>query len=158
MPQRRIDWYFPRQSLTSPPPSGASFLDLPYPLRRRIYLLTGLVRFCPINFNQEGLNLYKYRGKHSLKNACFYKVRKFYDRDFGKDFIYSCSCTPLPISLLYVSRIISDEVSSILYSQNKFTISQSDSWGLQPLRNLSSKALKLLKIPHNTLEQLLMCL
>ena len=92
------------------------------------------------------------------KNACFYKVRKFYGRDFGKDFIYSCSCTPLPISLLYVSRIISDEVSSILYSQNKFTISQSDSWGLQPLRNLSSKALKLLKIPHNTLEQLLMCL
>ena len=59
----------PRQSLPSPPPSGTSFLDLPYPLRRRIYLLTGLVRFCPINFNQEGLNLYKYRGKHSLKKC-----------------------------------------------------------------------------------------
>lgn len=145
MPQRRIDWYFPRQSLPSPPLSGTSFLDLPYPLRRRIYLLTGLVRFCPINFNQEGLNFYKYCGKHSLKNACFYKARKFYGRGFGKDFIYSCSCTPLPIPLLYVSRIISDEVSSILYSQNKFTISQSDSWGLRPLRNLSSKALKLLK-------------
>lgn len=144
MLQRRIDWYFPRQSLPSPP-SGTSFLDLPYPLRRRIYLLAGLVRFCPINFNQEGLNFYKYRGKHSLKNACFYKARQFYGRDFGEDFIYSCSCTPLPISLLYVSRVISDEVSSILYSQNKFTISRSDSWGLRPLRNLSSKALQLLQ-------------
>ena len=60
-----ISWYFPRQSLTSPP-SGTSFLDLPYPLRHRIYLLVGLVCFCPINFNQEGLKCYKYCGKHSL--------------------------------------------------------------------------------------------
>lgn len=47
--------------------------------------------------------------------------------------------------MLYVPRVISDEVSSILYSQNKFTISRSDSRGLRPLRNLSSKALQLLQ-------------
>ena len=47
--------------------------------------------------------------------------------------------------MLYVSRVISDEVSSILYFQNKFTISRSVSWGLRPLRNLSSKALQLLQ-------------
>lgn len=80
-----------------------------------------------------------------MKNACFYKARQFYGRDFGKDFTYSCSCTPLPISLLYVSRVISDEVSSILYSQNTFIISRSDSWGLWPLCNLSSKAPQLLQ-------------
>lgn len=132
------------QSLPSPI-SETSFLGLPYFLRRRIIVSPGLVRFCHINFNQEGINIYKYQGKHSLKNACFYKARQFYGRDFGKDFIYRCSCTPLPISLLYVSRVISDEVSSILYSQNTFIISPSDSWGLWLLCNPSSKALQLLQ-------------
>lgn len=139
MPQRRIYQYFPQSRPSYP--SGASFLDLPYPLRRRVYLLAGLVRFCPINLNQEGLNSYKYCGNEILKNSCFYKARLFYGREFGMDFIYSCCCAPLPISLLYVCRAISDEVSAILYSENKFTISRSDSWGLWPLCNLSAKAL-----------------
>ena len=34
--------------------AGLCFLDLPYKIRRRIYILSGLVRVCPINLNNEG--------------------------------------------------------------------------------------------------------
>lgn len=144
MPQRRIDTYFSYVAVPDTP-SGTSFLDLPYPLRRYIYILSGLVRFCPIDFNRAEIDGGKCRHIGYEESGCFYKVRRFFGRwlfSAGDDFITRCSCPPLPISLLYVSRTISDEVSSILYSENKFTISRSGSWGLRPLRRLSRHAIQ----------------
>ncbi|QRD90735.1 hypothetical protein F9C07_2159526 [Aspergillus flavus] len=150
MPQRRIDAYFSYASIpdTSPTSSGTSFLDLPYPLRRYIYILSGLVRFCPINLNRSELDGPKCQVRPYRNYGCFYKVRRFDGRYIlggDEDWLTRCSCPPLPISLLYVSRIISDEVSSILYSENKFTISRSGSWGLRPLRRLTRHAIHSLR-------------
>lgn len=33
-----------------------SFLDLPYHVRRRVYIMAGLVRVCPVNMNTESLD------------------------------------------------------------------------------------------------------
>lgn len=61
MVQRKLDFYQGGAHLKQPdtPPatvsSNISFLDLPYSIRHDIYILVGLVRYCPINLNQEGL-------------------------------------------------------------------------------------------------------
>ncbi|KAK6815395.1 hypothetical protein RU639_008974 [Aspergillus parasiticus] len=146
MTQRRIDSYFSYVSIPDTP-SGTSFLDLPYPLRRYIYILSGLVRFCPISFNRSELDGPKCEHPYR-EEGCFYKRRRFdgrYILGSDEDFVNRCSCPPLPIPLLYGSRTISDEVSSILYSENKFTISRSGSWGLRPLRRLGRHAIQSLR-------------
>jgi hypothetical protein len=147
MPQRKLDHYLQRPQQPRISSSGVSFLDLPGKVRRRIYLLAELVRFCPINFNQEGPRAYYYcnGGKIAIDSACVYKSRRFMGKQYVLDCIPGCQCSPLPFSLLYVSRSVSEEVMRILYSENTFTISRSDLWGLKPLRNLSTNALSCLR-------------
>ena len=143
MPQRRLETYF-----TLPPSApvrySKSILDLPYDVRRRIYILAGLVRFCPINLNQEGLR----KSNLALQaedSSCFYYARRFLGKWYGWDHVVSCRCDPLPVSLLFVSHAVNEEVLSILYSENAFTIGRSDHWGLKPVRNLSKRALACLR-------------
>lgn len=147
MVQRKIDYYFrrpprPRQEVLAQCASSASFLHLPYNIRHRIYVLAGLVRFCPINMNQEGPRAEALRtgAKQITGFSCFYIGRRFLGLDFGIDDVPGCECPALPVSLLCVSPAISDEVSHILYSENAFTISRSDLWGLAPLRNMNKWA------------------
>jgi hypothetical protein len=134
-----------------PPPSSPSralsFLDLPYKVRHYIYLLAGLVRYCPINMNQEGP-----RARHCLSkgdltsdDTCYFESRKFMGKLYELDCKPACHCPPLPFSLLSVSRALSEEVAHILYSENSFTISRSGPWGLKPLRNLKITALSSLR-------------
>jgi hypothetical protein len=147
MIQRKLDYYFLRHS-TEPKSSCAfSFLDLPYHVRHRIYVLVGLVRFCPINLNQEGprSRIFNNIGDKPSDYACFFESRKFLGPLYTVDCIPGCRCLPLPYSLLCASRAISREVLHILYSENSFTISRSDSWGLKPLQNLSPSALSCLR-------------
>lgn len=151
MVQRKLDYYYSQRSIqpkpsSLPSPCALSFLDLPYQIRRRIYLLIGLVRFCPINFNQEGLRARHYlrKGNQSSDYACFFESRKFMGKLYERDCRPACHCPPLPFSLLYISHAISEEVSHILYSENSFTIAKSDSWGLRPLHKLSTTALSCL--------------
>lgn len=157
MTQRKLDYYYLPHS-TSPEKQsscGISFLDLPYQIRHRIYLLSGLVRFCPINLNQEGprarahrhLNHNSNGGVNPLiiDNTCFFESRKFMGKHYEINCMPGCKCRPLPSSLLYVSRAVSEEVSRILYSENVFTISRSDFWGLKPLHNLTPIALSCLR-------------
>ncbi|CAK7211623.1 hypothetical protein SCUCBS95973_001178 [Sporothrix curviconia] len=150
MVQHKIDYYCrlagqpqrPPEMPETPEPSSASFLHLPYNVRRRIYILAGLVRFCPINLNQEGIRAERLRtgAKEITGFACFYMARRFFGNTFGQEDVPGCECAPLPVDLLYVSHAVSEEVSHILYSENSFTISRSDVWGLRPLRSLSSHA------------------
>ena len=152
MPQQLLNRYFLSDSKPFRP-SGTSFLDLPVKVRRRVYVLAGLVRFCPIDLNLEGADRQNYINEvrsrqrshvsydDMFPNRCYY-----YSKRFGiYDERYNCICPPLPYHLLYVSRTISAEVSSILYSENSFQISRSNRRGLKPLRNLNPKALASLR-------------
>ncbi|KAK8118184.1 uncharacterized protein PG998_006465 [Apiospora kogelbergensis] len=148
MVQRRIDHYLQRpEGAAGPTPGAASFLHLPYQYRYRIYILAGLVRFCPINLNQEGLRACHYRDKDNIDGdyACFYESRRFLGKGYAIDCIAGCQCPPLPFNLLYVSRAISEEVLRIMYHGNSFTVSASDAWGLRPLRSMSASAMASLR-------------
>ncbi|KAI0514614.1 hypothetical protein F5B22DRAFT_610166 [Xylaria bambusicola] len=151
MVQRKLDYYFQRRSIEPKISSSSSctlsFLDFPYHVRHRIYVLAGLVRFCPINLNQEGP---RSRICISINDepsdyACFFESRKFLGRLYTIDCIPGCYCPPFPFALLCVSRAISEEALRILYSENSFTTSRSDSWGLKPLQNLSPSTLSCLR-------------
>lgn len=147
MVQRKINFYFSQPPRQEELCGSSSFLYLPYEIRRRIYVLAGLVRFCPINMNQEGPRAEDLRTgvKQVTGYACFYRGRRFFGKDFGIDDVPGCECPALPFSLLCVSRAISEEVSNILYSENAFTISRSDLRGLAPLRNMSERAVSSLR-------------
>lgn len=80
MRRTTLDRYLGRD----PPAVQVSFLDMPYAIRRRIYVYTGLLRFCLINLNMEGVN----KGQVSnnpyilslddLTNVCNYKAKQFH--------------------------------------------------------------------------------
>ena len=160
MVQRKLDYYFqhsaqPKNSSESflpsyPSPCVIPFLDLPYQIRRRVYILLGLVRFCPVNLNQEGPRAWHYlRGGNKCpyyySYVCLYQARRFSGKYYQDGSMPSCRCPPLPVALLLVCRTMSEEASHILYSENSFTICKSDSWGFKPLRNLNSSALSSLR-------------
>ena len=86
-----------------------SFLDLPAPVRRQIYLDAGCVRTCPIVITDERKRLV--RVSHEGRSDC------------GP--LY-CRCPSLP-RLLHVSRSINHEVASMIYGENRFMI-YVDAW------------------------------
>ncbi|KAI0187806.1 hypothetical protein F4808DRAFT_354860 [Astrocystis sublimbata] len=152
MVQRKLKYYLQRPvepELSTLSSSAPSFLNLPHPIRYRIYALVGLIRFCPINFNQEGdrascVRASYSRGTDSSQSsdyACFYESKRFMGEAYKLDCRPACNCPPLPISLLCVSRAISQEVLNILYSENSFTICRSDARGWGPLKTLNTSAL-----------------
>jgi hypothetical protein len=116
------------------------FTDIPLPIRRRIYILAGLVRFCPISLNTEGANKAEFlsdcwenfdglaRDSNSFANSrCFYRQKRFWNQCVvATPEGFDCVCTPLPNALLHVSKAIYGEVSSILYTENMFRICRSD--------------------------------
>ena len=135
------------------------FLDLSYLVRHHIYVLAGLVRFCPINLNNEGADNTEFLQEcedwcsdnwgpgYTNFNAlaayrCSYRSKLFRGCCFNNnEEIFECICKPLPYKLLLVSRALHEEVSSILYLENKFTVCRSDAGGLSSLHSLSSSAL-----------------
>ena len=152
MSQQLLSHYSPSSSKPFPL-SGTSFLDLPANVRRRVYILAGLVRFCPIDLNLEGANRRDYRNESRRRHYCDpdlaypifcqYARRRFFNDDElpGDGENYNCICPLLPYQLLRVSHSINEEVSSILYSENSFRISRNNRHGLRPLTNLNPKAL-----------------
>ena len=152
MGQRRIDDYFtPSQPRHARPRSGRTFLDLPAEIRRRIYLLAGLVRVCLINLNFERADwdemdrwtcLPVRPPARTVNGECSYRQKRFegvrlIQWKFEESY---CSCELIPSSLLYISRTVYAEVRSILYGENKFKISRSRPGGLEALYHLSDDA------------------
>ncbi|EXJ68389.1 uncharacterized protein A1O5_08181 [Cladophialophora psammophila CBS 110553] len=147
-----------------------SFLSLPFLIRRRIYVLAGLVRFCPIDLNHEGPQKVEYarrcfdyldeaydgwrppiEGPSDFlistadllaEYSCFYRSKRFQGHaPFPGPDGLDCVCGPLPRGLLLVCRAIHIEVVTILYAENQFKISRSGPGGLKALSQLSPKAL-----------------
>ncbi|KAF4634079.1 hypothetical protein G7Y89_g4036 [Cudoniella acicularis] len=116
------------------PPTKKSFLDLPHPIRRRIYIEAGL----PTNYR---INL-------SCSNPCLrfsafsFPISRFYHGRFdGNDEFFGDKMTLMTSSLLRVSRAVSKEVFFIIYSENDFAISRALAWGLRPADYLRAEAL-----------------
>ena len=141
-------------------PTKLCFLDLPIKVRQRIYILAGLVRVCPINLNNEGADKTEYVREcedwcfdtfdtsQPSFNAiagwrCFYRYKRFMDNAVNANHNgFDCICRPLPHKLLFVSKSVSNDVSSTLYSQNMFKVCRSDRRGLSSFFNLNPRALE----------------
>lgn len=152
MEQVTLHRYFNSTHKPQPPTSRLSFLDLPYHVRERVYILAGLVRECSIDLNSDPA----FRDEDRIGNLtrpkrvddsdagafkCFTRNRMTPDKMRRIMPVVDCPCEPLPYRLLYVSRVISAEVLSILYSRNKFRVCRTRPGGLRPLQRLGSKAL-----------------
>ena len=145
MPQRTLHRYF---NFPAQPPSsisGPSFLDLPYNIRHRVYVLAGLLRSCPIDLNREGEGrAHPDEEMPTLQNSrgrCYNPSERFRSYKWDEDDI-DCVCRPLPIQLLYVSRAISKEVSRVLYSENNFKICRNRHGGFLPLHRMAGSTLE----------------
>lgn len=148
MKQVTLHHYFESTHRPQIPTSTLSFLDLPYDVRHRVYVLAKLVRYCAIDLNSDPAIGEKdrtgYLGRSDREDyddvgafKCFTRNKVYWDSGEASD----CGCSPLPYRLLYVSRAVSEEVLSILYSENKFRICRSNPRGLLRLRNLGPRAL-----------------
>lgn len=147
MRQTTLDKYLGRD----PPRARVSFLNLPYLVRHRIYMYIGLIRFCPINLNVEGVN----RGQVSddpyimnladVTDFCNYQAKRFpgYIAPSGLDGL-GCACILIPYRLLYVCQTIYYECRMILYSENHFWVSRIDLLGLSPFLHLRPTTLTLI--------------
>jgi hypothetical protein len=139
MKQAQIERYFQRTTPPKPRPR-VTLLDIPKDARHRIYRLLSLVKLCPINLNPERASkedLPENHNKEGLIHHCYvWRIPR-----------YPCECdclAALPWQLLYVSRTIYAEVSSLLYSENSFIISYHAPGGLSTLKSLLPRTLSLL--------------
>ncbi|PTU24801.1 hypothetical protein P175DRAFT_050882 [Aspergillus ochraceoroseus IBT 24754] len=129
MVQTSIDRYLILPHRTQKPPrNGPGILDLPYEIRKKIYFLAGIARSSPISLNtpptEEELN-------QSVEDASV----------SHRGDIESWKGEPLPIQLLLACRDISQEVSSLLYSQNRFCVIRTAPGGLSGLEKLHPNAI-----------------
>lgn len=165
MVQPTLNQYF---RLFRPPASKVTFLDLPYALRRRIYLDAGLLskstiylNYVPSSSDHCGLeyvadNLEKWPTEETISARSF-SLAHFLDGYLSWPEIRlnrhclcldqqasndpQCKCTALPYQLLYVSKAVGKEVSTILYSENHFSVYRTGLGGLSSLSRLPPKAL-----------------
>jgi hypothetical protein len=136
MGQRRLYEYFNYHSRPCPPPSGTSFLDLPPNIRRHIYDEAGLVSGCLINLLRRKTD----RDRDPLEESSGSETSSR-SAEVGDDDQFDWEGCPLWYNLLQTSRDIYTEVSSIIYSENRFMIHRRDGYDLRPLQNLSAKCL-----------------
>ena len=152
--QRKLDEYFVLKP--KPPPSGLSFLDLPYNVRYQIYGYARVMRTCPIDltFQHEEENCSEI--VDSLlddpvsseplipRDHCF--NRRYDLETYCNDWDccgWGCD-TPLPHQLFYVSRLVHQEVSTLFYSQNHFKIRYDDPNAFRTLCTLTPQSTALI--------------
>ena len=131
-------------------------------MRNEIYLHLGIVRQCPIDLtNDRGVassvpltpwldrelvacNGTRYIAQYTQirLSTTFFKPKESVFERFG--ILTRCICPPLPISLLLVCRQVSDEVSTLLYSRNKFRLVGNRNTCVKALLRLGACNLKLL--------------
>lgn len=137
MRQSRLYEYFNCHPQPCPPPSGISFLDLPPNIRRHIYDEAGFTSGCPINLHRRKTDRHRDSLEESSESENSSRPAEVSDDDH----LDWAGCSSLWYNLLQTSRDICNEVSSIIYSENRFMIHQRDGYDLRPLQNLSAKCL-----------------
>ena len=138
-----------------------SFFDIPQHVRSQIYRYAGLVHDWAIDLNHiawredrrhedlidpslylENDGNYDIRQTFCELQGCYFQRRRFPYR-FGiprREYRFDV-CQPLPYSLLYISQTIHNEVSALLYGENKFIICQRYPGALCRLQSLGRNTL-----------------
>ena len=163
-----IDVFFRPAQQRLVAPNAITFLNLPYNLLLRIYLYTGLLSESVIHLNYiaaeenectlayVGVDPEEYPAEQDIC-ARSQSLSHFLDGPLPWPKIYLnrrcpcmeihgqyydwCKCDALPYRLLYVSRFVAEEVSSIFYSENYFSVCRSEIGGLSVLLSLPPKAI-----------------
>ncbi len=171
MVQHRLQKYFrSQQDRGRGAVPKTTFLLLPYNIRRRIYLHAGLLsnstnylkyvrssnEHCIQAYNphhpeswpsEEEITPRSHSLSHFIDGYLPWPATHLNRHCTCLDIWYShtwyngCKCDPLPWQLLYVSKTIAEEVSSIFYSENHFGVFRDSLGGLSGLRSLPKDAL-----------------
>jgi len=154
------------------PASKVTFLDLPFTLRRRIYLNAGLLSkstiylnyvsssggHCDLEYDADNLEQWPMEETISARSL---SLAHFLDGYLPWPQIClnrhclcleqqisthpECKCNALPYQLLYVSKTIAKEVSTVFYSENDFSVYRTGLGGLSSLSRLPPGALACMK-------------
>lgn len=150
MYQSKLDQFFP---ITRPSPVGKGFLDLPYNIRREVYYLARVVRSCPVYLDCKLRNQLDDADLHLESEPCV--ARDILDR--------GCDCyektdpgytRPIPMSLFFSCKKVSEEVSDMFYRENRFYIRYNGPGSFLPLHQLRHKNKERLRFLHITLHEL----
>lgn len=160
MRQTRLESYF-QVPPSHPPRPGASFLDLPYSVRRQVYKYAGLIGIT-INLNFANLIVYprkaypdrtfclRFRCHHerwTLKRIT-HEVNAPEDDEwkltrYSQDRPWKRNCNDCNVSynLMFISKHISAEVIDLVYSKNNFTVRQGHPYSLKRLKLMGGSGL-----------------
>jgi len=169
MVQRTLYEYF-RSQRPRKAPGKVTFLHLPFDVRRDIYLLAGLPSNSTIYLNyvcssdehciqeydphfpehwpiEDEISLRSVSLSHFLNGYLPWPSIRL-DRHcacleirHSRNWYNGCRCEPAPYQLLYVSKGIADEVSSIFFSENHFSVFRDSLGALSGLNYLPQGAL-----------------
>jgi hypothetical protein len=170
MGQQTLDRYIHRsRSVAASPKPTVSFINLPFPIRRQIYLHAGLVSesiiylnysysssgHCDLDYSsdnpeqrptEETISARSSSLTHFLERyLCWPRIHLNWHcsclEEQSASNRYECECDELPYQLLYVSQSIAKEVSTIFYSENHFGVFRDGLGGLSALSRLPPRAL-----------------
>ena len=139
--------------------SPLTFLDLPTPIRHRIYEEAGLVRPCPIDLRHEKRSRARRQQHETLRTrlpagdpslpTCPTRLRAA-DRHATPELIDAqCVCPALPTGLLFVSRAVHADAAAVLYGRNAFRLAvDRHPQALGALHRLGDGALRALASLH----------
>lgn len=89
-------------------------------IRRRIYVLAGLIRECPITITPPSRGVI--RPVESNFHTCAYKLRNQMRPDHVTVNSPECVCPHIPKQLLLVCKAVHKEVFELVYGENKFIV------------------------------------
>jgi len=170
MHQQRLESYFPPLH-PSPSPSRSSsrrvsFLDIPAPIRMRIYEACQIVPAPGVTWSPISMNHGRTNGPTCLFDGQDDddSVYDFYDLGFchrcqvtevtsnrphGQAMpwrvLHSSDCEPLPLALFYTCRTLYAELVDVFYSKNRFDIAYTGRGGLSVLETLTTRAITSLR-------------
>jgi hypothetical protein len=129
----------------------ASFLSLPYSVRREIYILAGLSRLCPLAIahkqsssirpqQQEEHPIPGVRALHRIN--CRYKrlLLGFWAGVYQSE--PDCVCPEIPKQLLFVSKAVYSDTHDILYRENSFVVRAHTAKDLVVLKTLLGHSIR----------------
>ncbi|KAK2743871.1 hypothetical protein FQN55_007091 [Onygenales sp. PD_40] len=140
-----------------PPRTGVGIFDLPYHVRKRIYIFAGVVRRCPMNLNGPASVPGEYEETALIRSRNFYTCPSRPVCDCtklvgsGPSSFENIEYKRVPVQLLRTSRAVYEEVSLLIYSCNEFRISRTLEGGLSALEKLRPSTLAKLRLLRITL-------
>lgn len=139
--------------------SRPSFLSLPYSIRREIYILAGLSRFCPfaiITEQEASSRATPPQHQHQWPppppgiqrrswRDCIYPKLAFGHSGRVSDSEPGCYCPKIPKQLLLVSKAVYNDTCDILYGENSFIVRAHEAKALNILKSLSIHAIHVMR-------------